>query len=90
MQRPTYNIQLLPALPKEQSAPSPTRVGSLVSSTSAEPLTTVSNTAKMYAYFSFNEKEFLALVKGLEGKNLQEKFAKLPDVFARFGRQLGL
>ena len=58
----------------------PYRVGSLVSSTSAEPLTTVSNTAKMYAYFSFNEKEFLTLVKGLEGKNLQEKFAKLPNV----------
>ncbi len=58
----------------------PYRVGSLVSSTSAEPLTTVSNTAKMYAYFSFNEKEFLTMTKGLEGKNLQEKFAKLPDV----------
>ena len=58
----------------------PYRVGSLVSSTSAEPLTTVSNTEKMYAYFSLNEKEFLALTKGLEGKNLQEKFTKLPDV----------
>lgn len=58
----------------------PYRVGSLVSATSAEPLTTISNTAKMYAYFSFNEKEFLSLTKGLEGKNLQEKFTKLPDV----------
>ena len=58
----------------------PYRVGSLVSSSTAEPLTTVSNTAKMYAYFSFNEKEFLTLVKGLEGKNLQEKFSKLPNV----------
>ncbi len=58
----------------------PYRVGSLVSATNAEPLTTVSNTAKMYAYFSFNEKEFLTLTKGLEGKNLQEKFTKLPDV----------
>ncbi|MBW8324786.1 MAG: efflux RND transporter periplasmic adaptor subunit [Prolixibacteraceae bacterium] len=58
----------------------PYRVGSLVSSATAEPLTTVSNTVKMYAYFSFNEKEFLALTNGLEGKNLQEKFAKLPDV----------
>ena len=58
----------------------PYRVGSLVSSTSAEPLTTVSNTEKMYAYFSLNEKEFLALTKGLEGKNLQEKFTKLADV----------
>ena len=58
----------------------PYRVGSLVSSTNTEPLTTVSNTAKMYAYFSLNEKDFLTLTKGLEGKNLQEKFTKLPEV----------
>jgi membrane fusion protein, multidrug efflux system len=58
----------------------PYRVGSLVSATNAEPLTTVSNTAKMYAYFSLNEKEFLTLAKGLQGKNLQEKFTKLPEV----------
>jgi membrane fusion protein (multidrug efflux system) len=58
----------------------PYRVGSLVSATNAEPLTTVSNTAKMYAYFSFNEKDFLSLTKGLEGKNLQEKFTRLPEV----------
>ena len=58
----------------------PYRVGSLVSSTSTEPLTTVSNTKKMYAYFSLNEKEFLTLTKGLEGKNLQEKFTRLPEV----------
>jgi membrane fusion protein (multidrug efflux system) len=58
----------------------PYRVGSLVSSSTAEPLTTVSNTLNMYAYFSFNEKEFLTITKGLEGKNLQDKFAKLPGV----------
>lgn len=58
----------------------PYRVGSLVSATNAEPLTTVSNTAKMYAYFSFNEKDFLSLTKDLEGKNLQEKFTRLPEV----------
>ena len=58
----------------------PFRVGSLVSSTTAEPLTTVSNTLNIYAYFSFDEKEFLTLVKGLEGKNQQEKFSKLPPV----------
>lgn len=58
----------------------PYRVGSLVSSTSAEPLTTVSNTEKMYAYFSLNEKDFISMTKGLEGKNIQEKFAKLPEV----------
>ncbi len=58
----------------------PFRVGSLVSSSTTEPLTTVSNTVNMYAYFSFNEKEFLTLTKGLEGKNQQEKFTKLPGV----------
>lgn len=58
----------------------PFRVGSLVSSSTAEPLTTVSNTLNMFAYFSFNEKEFLTITKGLEGKNLPEKFAKLPGV----------
>lgn len=58
----------------------PFRVGSLVSGSTVEPLTTVSNTVNMYAYFSFNEKEFLNVTKGLAGKNLQEKFAKLPGV----------
>lgn len=58
----------------------PFRVGSLVSSATAEPLTTVSNTTNMLAYFSLNEKEFLALTKGLEGKDLQEKFTHLPGV----------
>ncbi len=59
----------------------PFRVGSLVSSSTSEPLTTVSNTVNMYAYFSFNEKEFLNLIKGLEGKNQQEKFTRLPGVW---------
>ena len=58
----------------------PFKVGSLVSSSTADPLTTVSNTLNMYAYFSFNEKEFLSITKGLEGKNLQDKFTKLPAV----------
>jgi membrane fusion protein (multidrug efflux system) len=58
----------------------PYRVGSLVSSTNTEPLTIVSNTRKMYAYFSLNEKEFLNLTQGLKGKNIQEKLARLPEV----------
>lgn len=58
----------------------PYRVGSLVSSSITQPLTTVSNTNEMYAYFAMNEKEFLALTKSLEGKNLQEKLEKLPVV----------
>ncbi len=58
----------------------PYRVGSLVSSSSAQPLTTVSNTATMYAYFSANETEFLALTKDLEGANTKQKLENLPAV----------
>jgi membrane fusion protein (multidrug efflux system) len=58
----------------------PYRVGSLVSSTIAEPLTTVSNTTNMFAYFAMNEKEFLALTRELNGTTLQEKLKSLPDV----------
>jgi membrane fusion protein (multidrug efflux system) len=58
----------------------PYRVGSLVSSSSSQPLTTVSNTKNMYAYFAFNEKDFLSMVEGLKGGDLQAKFKQLPDV----------
>lgn len=58
----------------------PYRIGSLVSSASVQPLTNISNTANMYAYFSMNEKEFLDLTQGLEGPTLQKKLAGLPDV----------
>ena len=58
----------------------PYRVGSLVSSTIAQPLTTVSNTTNMYAYFAMNEKEFLAMTKELSGTTFQEKLNSLPDV----------
>ena len=57
----------------------PYRAGSLVSSSSVQPLTSISNTSKMYAYFSMNEKEFLALSKSLQGKTLQEKLSHMPD-----------
>lgn len=58
----------------------PYRVGSLVSSSVEPPLTSVSNTTKMYAYFAMNEKEFLALTNDLSGKNFQEKLNAMPDV----------
>lgn len=58
----------------------PYRIGSLVSSASVQPLTSISNTEKMFAYFSMNEKEFLSLTQGLEGPTLQKKLAGLPDV----------
>ena len=58
----------------------PYRVGSLVSSSISQPLTTVSNTTSMQAYFSMNEKNFLQMTKFLEGSNIREKLAKLPEV----------
>ncbi|WP_321997987.1 efflux RND transporter periplasmic adaptor subunit [Draconibacterium orientale] len=58
----------------------PYRVGSLVSSSVTQPLTTVSNTASMRAYFSINEKVFLQMTKDLQGKNMREKLANLPQV----------
>ena len=58
----------------------PYRVGSLVSSSVAQPLTTVSNTSTMRAYFSINEKAFLQLTKSLEGNTTTEKLSNLPEV----------
>lgn len=56
------------------------RVGSLVSSSSPDPLTSISNTSRMFAYFSINEKDFLTLTKGWKGKNMQEKLAGLKGI----------
>jgi len=47
----------------------PYRVGSLVSASSAEPLTTVSNINQMYVYFSMTEKQLLALTREQGGVN---------------------
>ena len=58
----------------------PYRVGSLVSSTITEPLTTVSNTSSMLAYFSMNETDFYRLTNGIEGKTTLEKLENLPEV----------
>jgi len=58
----------------------PYRVGSLVSSSITQPLTTVSNTSSMQAYFSVNEKDFLQMTKELDGSNTKEKLEKLPEV----------
>ncbi|MFV0592359.1 MAG: efflux RND transporter periplasmic adaptor subunit [Draconibacterium sp.] len=58
----------------------PYRVGSLVSSSITQPLTTVSNTSSMQAYFSINEKDFLQMTKDLEGSNTKAKLEKLPEV----------
>lgn len=45
----------------------PYRVGSLVSPSTAQPLTTVSNITNMYAYFSMSEKQMLELTRSKGG-----------------------
>jgi membrane fusion protein, multidrug efflux system len=58
----------------------PYKIGSLVSSTTTQPLTTVSNITKIYAYFSINEKQALAFSKNAKGRTTQEKLASIPPV----------
>lgn len=58
----------------------PYKTGSLVSSNSAQPLTTVSNTAKVYAYFSLNEKQLLDFSNVYQGKTLAEQMKNIPPV----------
>ncbi len=56
----------------------PYRVGSLVSASSAEPLTTVSNIQKMYVYFSMTEKQLLALTR--ESGDVNAAIKNMPSV----------
>jgi membrane fusion protein, multidrug efflux system len=55
----------------------PYKIGALVSSTSTEPLTTVSDISSIYAYFSFTEKQMLDFSRNLTGKTLNEKIKSL-------------
>jgi membrane fusion protein, multidrug efflux system len=58
----------------------PFKTGSLVSGSSAEPLTTVSNISKVYAYFSMNEKQLLDFSRNAKGDNLTAQMKNIPDV----------
>jgi len=58
----------------------PFRNGSLVSSSSTEPLTTIANTSKVYAYFSLNEKQLLDFSKTYKGNTLAQQMANIPAV----------
>lgn len=58
----------------------PYKLGSLVSSTTQMPLTTVSNIGNVYAYFSLNEKQLLDFSRQYKGNTLQEKLRQLPPV----------
>ncbi len=56
----------------------PFRVGSLVSSASAEPLTTVSNISKVYVYFSMTEKQLLDLTR--ESGGIEKAIEAMPAI----------
>ena len=58
----------------------PNKIGSLVSSTSTTPLTTVSSVGNVYAYFSLSEKALLNFTRNRPGVTLQDKLAHVPDV----------
>ncbi len=57
----------------------PNREGSLASPSSAQPLTTISENSQVYAYFSLNEKDILALTEG--GKStIEQRIKNMPEV----------
>ncbi len=58
----------------------PYRKGSLVSPSSPKPLTTVSNTDQVYAYFAMNETDYLDFLLNTKGNQLQEKIDNFPPV----------
>ena len=58
----------------------PYREGSLVNSTSETPLTTVSDTKIVRAYFSMNEKQLLFFNKTFKGQTTAEKLKNAPLV----------
>ena len=58
----------------------PYREGSLVSMTSEMPLTTVSDSKVMRAYFNLNEKQLLEFNKTFKGANTVEKLKNVPEV----------
>ncbi len=56
----------------------PYRIGSLVSPSVVEPLTTVSQIGDMYVYFSMTEKQLLEMTK--TGLSLKEQLESMPEV----------
>lgn len=58
----------------------PYKIGSLISSTTASPLTTVSDISSIYAYFSINERQGLDFFVSAKGVTMQEKLKSMPAV----------
>ncbi len=56
------------------------REGALISAQDQEPLTTVSDISKVYAYFSMNESDYLDFIQNTEGTTIQDKIENIPAV----------
>lgn len=58
----------------------PFKEGALVGSTTEMPLTTVSDSRRMRAYFTMNEKQLLDFSRTFKGSTLQDKLKSVPAV----------
>jgi membrane fusion protein (multidrug efflux system) len=58
----------------------PFRLGSLVSSNTADPMTTVASIGNVFAYFAMNEKALLNFTQNGSGGSLAQKIKQLPPV----------
>jgi membrane fusion protein (multidrug efflux system) len=58
----------------------PYKIGALVGSNSSEALTTLSDIGKVFAYFSWNEKQVLNLLSDSPGVSIEEKMKNFPQV----------
>lgn len=58
----------------------PLKVGSLVGPSDATPLTTISDTSEIYAYFTLNEKQYFDFLEDAKGATVAEKIKNLPMV----------
>jgi membrane fusion protein (multidrug efflux system) len=56
------------------------RNGALVSPGDPTPLTTVSQTDEVYAFFSMNEKDFLSFMNTTDANTMEEKIKNLPEI----------
>lgn len=61
----------------------PYKEGTLASATSEMPLTTISDTKVMRAYFAMNEKQVINFSREFKGSTIQEKIKNTPEVSLR-------
>ena len=58
----------------------PMKIGSLVNTSTVEPLTVISEIRQIYAYFSLSEKDFLQFKDQFSGNSIEDKIKQMPPV----------